>query len=226
MSTFSHETAPTEFVKSNGIQFAYRRFGKRGRRPLVFLQYLTAGLDDWDPLVTNGLALDHDVVLVNNVGVASSSGETPNTIDQMAKDISGFCDGMGFKEIDVVGFSIGGMIAQQLALFRPNLLHRIILTHQTKNSHYSRQQRLSCSADKRAPLGPTFTGGSFGGFPRFKSRSPIPAHKLVSQNRRFIPQGLKLKGSRSRKMKRLKIKESKHVKPIAKTIESAASQIK
>ena len=127
MSTFSHETAPTEFVKSNGIQIAYRRFGKRGGRPLVFLQYLTAGLDDWDPLVTNGLALDHDVVLVNNVGVASSSGETPNTIDQMAKDTSGFCDAMGFKEIDVVGFSIGGMVAQQLALDRPNLLHRIIL---------------------------------------------------------------------------------------------------
>ena len=127
MSTFSHETAPTEFVKSNGIQIAYRRFGKRGGRPLVFLQYLTAGLDDWDPLVTNGLALDHDVVLVNNSGVASSSGETPNTIDQMAKDASGFCDAMGFKEIEVVGFSIGGMVAQQLALDRPNLLHRIIL---------------------------------------------------------------------------------------------------
>jgi pimeloyl-ACP methyl ester carboxylesterase len=127
MSTFSHETAPTEFITSNGIRFAYRRFGKRGRRPLVFLQYLTAGLDDWDPLITNGLALDHDVVLVNNVGVASSSGETPNTIDQMARDISGFCNGMGFKEIDVVGFSIGGMIAQQLALDRPKLLHRMML---------------------------------------------------------------------------------------------------
>src|SRR6266436_6070724 len=125
MSTFSHERAPTEFVKSNSIQFAYRRFGKRGGLPLVFLQYLTAGLDDWDPLVTNGLALDHDVVLVNNSGVASSSGETPNTIDQMAKDASGFCDAMGFKEIDVVGFSIGGMVAKQLPLSSPLLPYPI-----------------------------------------------------------------------------------------------------
>jgi pimeloyl-ACP methyl ester carboxylesterase len=127
MSEYSHETVPTQFIEAKGNQLAYRRFGKRGGLPLVFLQYLNANLDDWDPVVTNCLALDHDVVLVNGVGVASSSGQTPSTVVEMAKHIDTFCEAMGFKEINLVGFSLGGMIAQQVALDYPSLVRHLVL---------------------------------------------------------------------------------------------------
>jgi pimeloyl-ACP methyl ester carboxylesterase len=78
MSSYSHETAPTRFVETEGVRFAYRRFGKSEGPPLLFLQYLNANMDDWDPFVTNGLALDHDVILFDNAGVGSS-GEIRRT---------------------------------------------------------------------------------------------------------------------------------------------------
>jgi pimeloyl-ACP methyl ester carboxylesterase len=84
-------------------------------------------MDDWDPLVTNGFALDHDVILFNNAGVASSGGETPGTVLEMTQNVLALCRALGLKEIDAVGFSLGGMIAQELALHHPNLLRRIIL---------------------------------------------------------------------------------------------------
>jgi pimeloyl-ACP methyl ester carboxylesterase len=89
MSNYSHETVPTQFVEAEGVRFAYRRFGKNGGAPLVFLQYFNASMDDWDPFVTNGFALDHDVILFDNAGVASSGGETPGTV--LAASIGGHC---------------------------------------------------------------------------------------------------------------------------------------
>jgi pimeloyl-ACP methyl ester carboxylesterase len=127
MSSYSHETAPTRFVEIEGVRFAYRRFGKSGSPPLLFLQYFNANLDDWDPLVTNGLALDHDVILFDNAGVGSSGGDTPNTVLEMARQVVAFCRALGLKEIDAVGFSLGGMIVQQLAHDHPEMLRRIIL---------------------------------------------------------------------------------------------------
>jgi pimeloyl-ACP methyl ester carboxylesterase len=127
MSSYSHETAPTRFVETEGVRFAYRRFGKSGGLPLVFLQYFNANMDDWDPLVTNGLALDHDVILFDNAGVGSSGGETPNTVLEMARAVVAFFRALGLKEIDAVGFSLGGMIVQQLAHDHPEMLRRIIL---------------------------------------------------------------------------------------------------
>jgi pimeloyl-ACP methyl ester carboxylesterase len=76
MSSYSHETAPTRFVETEGIRFAYRRFGRSGGPPLLFLQHFKANMDGWDPFVTNGLALDHDVILFDNAGVGSSGGAT------------------------------------------------------------------------------------------------------------------------------------------------------
>ncbi len=84
-------------------------------------------MDDWDPLVTNGLALDHDVILFDNAGVGSSGGDTPNTVLQMARDVVAFCRALGLNEVDAVGFSLGGMIVQQLAHDHPEMLRRIIL---------------------------------------------------------------------------------------------------
>ena len=127
MSSYSHETAPTQFVDTEGVRFAYRRFGRSGGPPLLFLQYFNANMDDWDPFVTNGLALDHDVILFDNAGVGSSGGETPNTVLEMARHVVAFCRALLLTEIDAVGFSLGGMIVQQLAHEHPEMLRRIIL---------------------------------------------------------------------------------------------------
>jgi len=97
MSTDTALTVPTRFVEAGGIRFAYRRWGKPDGLPLVFMQYFSANLDDWDPQVTDGLADDHDVILFDNAGVASSSGETPGTVAQMTRDTVAFCDALGLK---------------------------------------------------------------------------------------------------------------------------------
>jgi pimeloyl-ACP methyl ester carboxylesterase len=122
-----HETAPTQFVEANGIRFAYRRFGKSGNVPLLFLQYFAGNMDNWDPTVTNGFAADREVILFDNAGIASSGGETPNSVKEMTRDCLTFLDELGLERIDVVGFSLGGMIAQQLVLDRPQILRRIML---------------------------------------------------------------------------------------------------
>jgi pimeloyl-ACP methyl ester carboxylesterase len=127
MSSHSHETAPTRFVEAEGVRFAYRRFGKSGGRPLLFLQYFNANMDDWDPFVTNGLALDRDVILFDNAGIASSGGDTPSTVVEMARQVVAFCHALGLKEIDAFGFSLGGMIVQQLAHDHPKMIRRLIL---------------------------------------------------------------------------------------------------
>jgi pimeloyl-ACP methyl ester carboxylesterase len=118
---------PTQYVETKGIQFAYRRWGKPGGVPLLFLNYFSGNLDDWDPQVTDSLGAEYDVVLFDNAGVASSSGETPGTVEEMTRDALSFCDALGLKMINLVGFSLGGMIAQQMALDDGDRLHRIIL---------------------------------------------------------------------------------------------------
>jgi pimeloyl-ACP methyl ester carboxylesterase len=127
MSIHTASTVPTRFAEAGGIRFAYRRWGKTGGVPLVFLNYFTGTLDDWDPTVTDGLATDYEVILFNNTGVASSGGETPNTVAAMTRDAVIFCDALGLKQFHVVGFSLGGMIAQQMGLEHPNRIKRIIL---------------------------------------------------------------------------------------------------
>jgi pimeloyl-ACP methyl ester carboxylesterase len=123
----SHETSPTQFIEGEGIRYAYRRFGKTGSVPLLFLEYFNSNMDGWDPMVTNGLAVDNEVILFNNAGVASSGGETPATVTKMAEHCVTFCQALGLETINIVGFSLGGMIAQQLALDYPHLVKRIIL---------------------------------------------------------------------------------------------------
>jgi pimeloyl-ACP methyl ester carboxylesterase len=127
MTNYSHETAPTQFVEAKGIGYAYRRFGKPGTVPLLFLEYFNSNMDGWDPAVTNGLAADHEVILFDNAGVAASGGETPNTVVEMAPQCVAFCQALGLKAAHIVGFSLGGMIAQQLALDHPDLVQRLIL---------------------------------------------------------------------------------------------------
>lgn len=125
--THTHATAPTQSVEANGIRIAYRRFGKETREPLLFMQHFRGGMDHWDPAITDGFARDRPVILFNNAGVASSSGETPDTIDAMAEYAAGFVGALGLAQVDVLGFSIGGYIAQALTLRHPSLVRRLML---------------------------------------------------------------------------------------------------
>jgi pimeloyl-ACP methyl ester carboxylesterase len=127
MNNSTHETARTQFVEANGIRYAYRRFGKSGTIPLLFLGYFNSNMDAWDPEVTNSLAAKHEVILFDNAGVGASKGETPDTVAEMTQHCVAFCRAVGLKAIDAVGFSLGGMIAQQLALDYPELVQRLIL---------------------------------------------------------------------------------------------------
>jgi pimeloyl-ACP methyl ester carboxylesterase len=123
----THETARTQLVQVGDVGFAYRRFGRRGSVPLLFLNYFAANMDDWDPKITNGFAAESDVILFDNAGLGSSSGETPSTVPAMTKDCVDFCRALDLKNFDLVGFSLGGMIAQQLAFEYPDMIRRMIL---------------------------------------------------------------------------------------------------
>lgn len=127
MTLHTHHTAPTQFVDTNGIRFAYRRFGKTGGVPLVFNIHFTGTMDHWDPAVTDGLARDREVILFNNAGISSSSGEVPHSIEEMAANAAAFIKALELEQVDVLGFSMGGLIAQQLALTEPQLVRRLIL---------------------------------------------------------------------------------------------------
>jgi pimeloyl-ACP methyl ester carboxylesterase len=123
----SHLTAPTQFVTANGIRYAYRRFGTESGTPLIFLQHFRGGMDHWDPAVTDALATNRPVILFNNTGVASSSGETPDTVEAQADDAATFVGALGLTQVDVLGFSIGGYVAQALTLRHPSLVRRLVL---------------------------------------------------------------------------------------------------
>src|SRR5467141_998095 len=151
MTTYTHQTAPTQFVEANGIRFAYRRFGKApefdpnlfldgidpeyqaelngsiGGVPLVFNQHYIGTMDYWDPTVTDGLARDREVILFNNAGVSDSSGEVPTTINQMGADAIALIKALGLKQVDLFGFSIGGMVVQEITLQAPDLVRRLII---------------------------------------------------------------------------------------------------
>jgi pimeloyl-ACP methyl ester carboxylesterase len=125
--TYTHQTAPTQFVNVDGTRLAYRRFGKQTGVPLVFLQHFVGNLDSWDPKVIDGFARDREVILFDNAGVASSGGEVPNNIEDMAKYAAGLLKALGVKKADLLGFSMGSLIAQQVTLDHPDLVRRLIL---------------------------------------------------------------------------------------------------
>jgi pimeloyl-ACP methyl ester carboxylesterase len=124
---YTHQTAPTQYIEAAGIRFAYRRFGKKNTIPLLMNIHFTGTMDHWDPLVTDGLATEREVILFNNAGIASTSGETPESIYEMAHYAEAFIDALGLKQIDLLGFSMGGLVAQQFTLDRPELVRKLIL---------------------------------------------------------------------------------------------------
>jgi pimeloyl-ACP methyl ester carboxylesterase len=127
MTTYTHQTAPTRFVEANGIRFAYRRFGKPNGVPLVFNQHYTGTMDHWDPAVTDRFAKNREVILFNNAGVSSSSGDVPGSFEQMGANAVSFIDALELPKVDVLGFSIGGFVAQEITLQAPYLVRRLVL---------------------------------------------------------------------------------------------------
>src|SRR5262245_37173071 len=126
-TTASNTTAPTLFLRARNETYAYRRFGGGSGRPLLCLQHFTGTLDNWDPAVTDPLASGREVILFDSAGVGRSTGKVPTTIAGMASHTLDFLDGLGLDNCDVLGFSLGGMVAQQMALDRPSIFRRMIL---------------------------------------------------------------------------------------------------
>src|ERR1700747_325273 len=123
----THQPSPTQFVEASGIRFAYRRFGKAGGVPLVFNMHYLGTMDYWDPTVTDGLARDREGILFDNAGVSSRSGEVPTTFGQMGSNAVAFSRALGLNKADMLGFSIGGMVAQEIALQAPDLVRKLIV---------------------------------------------------------------------------------------------------
>jgi pimeloyl-ACP methyl ester carboxylesterase len=120
-------SAPTQFIEVDGARIAYRRFGKQEGIPLVFFQHFVGNLDSWDPKVIDGLAHNRDVILFDNAGVAGSGGEVPKTIEGMAKYAIDLLHALKVTHADLLGFSMGSLVAQEVTVERPDLVRRLIL---------------------------------------------------------------------------------------------------
>jgi len=124
----SYKNAPTRTITAGGVTFAYRELGPEGGVPVVFVTHLAAVLDNWDPRVVDGIAAKRRVITFDNRGVGASTGSTPRTIQEMAKDAVTFIRALGLDYVDIHGFSMGGMIAQVIVQEEPELVRRLILT--------------------------------------------------------------------------------------------------
>lgn len=121
------KTTPTKTIDVNGIPFAYRELGTPRGVPVVFLHHLTAVLDDWDPRVLDGVAASHHVIAFDNRGVGLTGGRVPTDIEQMGADAIAFIRALGYEQVDLIGFSLGGGVAQMVALQAPDLVRRMVL---------------------------------------------------------------------------------------------------
>ncbi len=120
-------TAPTQFIATGAERYAYRRIGRGSALPLLCLQHFTGTLDFWDPAVVDPLAQTRELILFENAGVGRSSGAVPDTMAGMAAHVLAFADALGLTQVDVLGFSLGGVLAQVIALERPSLVRKMLL---------------------------------------------------------------------------------------------------
>jgi len=127
MKTTTWRDAPTQTIDVDGVPFAYRELGSSGGVPVVFLHHLMAVLDDWDPRVIDGIAAHHRVITFDNRGVGASGGSVPATVEEMGRDAVAFIRAMGLEQVDLLGFSLGGGVAQMVTLQAPELVRRVIL---------------------------------------------------------------------------------------------------
>jgi len=121
------ETAPTRYIEGRGIRFAYRRLGPSTGTPLVLLQHFSGNIDAWDPAIVNALAADRPVIAFDNAGVGRSTGQTPDNVAAMARDAVVFIRLLDLGPVDLLGFSLGGFIAQQIAAEHGRLVRKVIL---------------------------------------------------------------------------------------------------
>jgi len=135
MSTANHEAvitsyagAPTRTVAAGDVTFAFRELGPKGGIPVVFFVHLAATLDNWDPRIIDPIAKHRHVIAFDNRGAGASTGEVPDTVEAMADDAYLFIKALGFDQVDVFAFSLGGMVAQDLVLKHPELVRRLVLT--------------------------------------------------------------------------------------------------
>lgn len=127
-SGLSWKTVPTQTITAGGVDYTYREMGQQnGGTPVVFLVHLAAVLDNWDPRVMDGIAAKHHVIAFNNRGIGSSSGAPAKSIEQMADDAINFIKAKGLQQVDLLGFSMGGMVAQEIVLKEPQLVRRMVL---------------------------------------------------------------------------------------------------
>ena len=126
--TLAWKNVPTRTISAGGVEFAYRELGtNHPGTPVVFLVHLAAVLDNWDPRVVDGFAVRHRVIAFDNRGIGASSGAPATSMEQMASDAITFITALGFQQVDLFGFSMGGMIAQEIALMEPQLVRKMIL---------------------------------------------------------------------------------------------------
>src|SRR5271163_3152535 len=122
------DSATSTATGANGVTYSYRRIGtSNSAQPLVLLQHFRGNLDNWDPALIDALATLRHVVTFDNVGVGGSSGTTPNTIEEMARGATAFLSAMGYESVDLLGFSIGSFVAQEITLARPDVVRKLIL---------------------------------------------------------------------------------------------------
>lgn len=124
----SYKDAPTRTIHAGGVTYAYRELGPKVGVPVVFLVHLAANLDNWDPRIIDPIAAQHHVITFDNRGVGASTGTVPDSIEAMADDAVTFIKALGFDEVDVFSFSLGGMIAQALVVKHPGLVRKLVLT--------------------------------------------------------------------------------------------------
>lgn len=127
MGAVTWKEAPTRRIDVDGVPFAYRELGPVSGVPLVFLHHLMAVLDDWDPRLIDGIAAQRRVIAFDNRGVGASGGAVPDTVEAMGQDAIAFIRTLGLRKVDLFGFSLGGGVAQMVALQAPELVRRMIL---------------------------------------------------------------------------------------------------
>ena len=128
MNAFEYKFSETETVNAGGVKFVYRKLGADSGVPVIFLNHLGATLDNCDPRIMDGIASKHHIVAFDNRGVGATGGTTPNTVSEMAKDAINFIKALGYEKVDLIGFSMGAFIAQEILLQEPNLVRKAIMT--------------------------------------------------------------------------------------------------
>lgn len=124
---YNYATVPTQFVEANGIKFAYRSYGKEGEIPVIYFNHLAANLDNCDPRIMDAIAAQRHIISFDYRGVGATTGEQGTSIPDMAKDAIAFIHALGYKQVDIVAFSMGGFITQELLLVEPALVRKAIL---------------------------------------------------------------------------------------------------